>query len=55
MDLGYLRGKGTTPQEIIGLLAYYAGLIEQAYSANPEELLTLFSWDKVPTEDIITL
>ena len=55
MDLGYLRGKGTTPQEIIGLLAYYAGLIEQAYSANPEELLTLFSWNKVPTEDIITL
>ena len=55
MDLGYLRDKGTTPQEIIGLLAYYAGLIEQAYSANPEELLTLFSWNKVPTEDIITL
>ena len=55
MDLGYLRGKGTTPQEIIGLLAYYAGLIEQAYSANPEELLTLFSWNKVPTENIITL
>ena len=55
MDLGYLRDKGTTPQEIIGLLAHYAGLIEQPYSANPEELLTLFSWNKVPTEDIITL
>ena len=55
MDLGYLRDKGTTPQEIIGLLAHYAGLIEQPYSTGPEELLTLFSWDKVPTEDIITL
>ena len=55
MDLGYLRDKGTTPQEIIGLLAHYAGLIEQPYSTSPEELLTLFSWDKVPTEDIITL
>ncbi len=54
MDLGYLRDKGTTPQEIIGLLAHYAGLIEQPYSTCPEELLTLFSWDKVPTEDIIT-
>ena len=53
MDLGYLRDKGTTPQEIIGLLAHYAGLIEQPYSTSPEELLTLFSWDKVPTEDII--
>ena len=55
MDLGYLRDKDTTPQEIIGLLAHYAGLIEQPYSTGPEELLTLFSWDKVPTEDIITL
>ncbi len=55
MDLGYLRDKGTSPQEIIGLLAHYAGLIEQPYSTSPEELLTLFSWDKVPTEDIITL
>ena len=55
MDLGYLRDKGTTPQEIIGLLAHYAGLIEQPYSTSPEELLTLFSWNKVPTEDIITL
>jgi glutamyl-tRNA synthetase len=55
MDLGYLRDKGTTPQEIIGLLAHYAGLIEQPYSTSPEELPTLFSWDKVPTEDIITL
>ena len=55
MDLGYLRDKGTTPHEIIGLLAHYAGLIEQPYSTSPEELLTLFSWDKVPIEDIITL
>ena len=55
IDLGYLRDKGTIPQEIIGLLAHYAGLIEQPYSTSPEELLTLFSWNKEPTEDIITL
>ena len=53
MDLGYLRDKGTTPQEIIGLLAHLAGLTDTPASTTPAELLSFFSWDKVPTEDII--
>ena len=53
MDLGYLRDKGTSPQEIIGLLAYLAGLTDTTTPITPSELLPLFSWDKVPTEDII--
>ena len=55
MDLGYLRDKGTTPQEIIGLLAHLAGLTDTPAPTTPQELIPLFSWDKVPTEDIITL
>ena len=55
MDLGYLRGTGITPQEIIGKLAYIAGLTDTTTPITPSELLPLFSWDKVPTEDIITL
>ena len=53
MDLGYLRGAGITPQEIIGKLAYLAGLTDTTTPITPSELLPLFSWKKVPTEDII--
>ena len=53
MDLGYLRDKGTTPQEIIGLLAHLAGLTATPAPISPQELIPLFSWDKVPTEDIL--
>ena len=53
MDLGYLRDKGTSPQEIIGLLAHLAGLTDTPAPISPQELIPLFSWDKVPTEDII--
>ena len=53
MDLGYLRNKGTTAREIIGLLAHLAGLTDTPAPITPTELLPLFSWDKVPTEDIM--
>ncbi len=53
MDLGYLREKGTTAGEIIGLLAHLAGLTDTPAPITPTELLPLFSWDKVPTEDIM--
>ena len=53
MDLGYLRDKGTIPQEIIGLLAHLAGMTNSPAPITPQELISLFSWDKVPTEDII--
>ena len=55
MNLGYLRDKDTPPQEIIGLLAHLAGLTETPAPITPQELIPLFSWNKVPTEDIITL
>ena len=53
LDLGYIRDKGTTPQEIIGLLAHLAGLADTPAPITPLELIPLFSWKKVPTEDIL--
>jgi glutamyl-tRNA synthetase len=53
LDLGYIRDKGTTPQEIIGLLAHLAGLADTPAPITPQELIPLFSWNKVPTEDIL--
>ena len=53
MDLGYLQDKDTSPQKIIGLLAHLAGLTDTPAPISPQELIPLFSWDKVPTEDIL--
>lgn len=44
----------TYPKEcILGLLAYYAGLIKQNRPASLEELTTNFSWDKVKKDKIL--
>ncbi len=53
LDLGELRRHHSAP-EIIGQLAYYAGLTDRPIAIRPEELIDTFSWEKVPTEDIIT-
>ena len=41
-----------SPWEIIGRLAHGAGLLEKAEPITPEELLTVFSWDKVRGENL---
>lgn len=53
LDLGELR-KNHSPQQIIGLLAYYACLIDRPEPVNPSDLISEFSWVKVPLEDIVT-
>lgn len=53
MDLGLLKRQGATPQSIIGRLAHLAGLLPRDEEASPEDLLPLFSWDKIPRQDII--
>ena len=42
-----------TPQEIIGKLAYVCGLQDTPAPASPQELVSGFSWDKVPKQDIL--
>lgn len=52
LDMESLRQR-FTPQEIIGRLAYLAGLQTEPQPLSAAELIPSFSWDKVPCEDII--
>lgn len=52
LDMESLRQRYSA-QEIIGLLAFYAGLIPEAMPVSAADLLPLFDWDKVPRENII--
>lgn len=45
--------KEHTPEEVIGMLAKLLGLRESDAMISPNELLQSFSWDKIPTEDIV--
>ena len=41
-----------TPEEIVGKLAYLAGLNPTARPRTPESLVDTFSWEQVPVKDI---
>ncbi len=49
-ELGTLQSRYSAP-ELVGLLACWAGLIPEPAPVTPEELLPLFSWDKLPQAD----
>lgn len=51
LDLEQLR-QHYSPEQIIGKLACYAGLLKTDMTITPQELLPLFSWKKIPTHDI---
>ena len=51
VSLEQLQSRCTAP-EIIGRLAFLAGLLDKPEPARPQELLAVFDWDKVPREDI---
>lgn len=42
-----------TPEEILGRLAYLAGLQKDLTPGSAENMIDLFSWDKVPKDDIL--
>jgi len=50
-ELGQLQSRYTAP-EIVGRLAHAAGLLEEYAPVTPGELLPLFSWEKLPREDL---
>ena len=52
LDLSVLRSKHKNPDEIVGFLAYLAGILPEPTPALPQDLLPLFSWQNIPTEDI---
>ena len=41
------------PQQIIGLLAHLAGLLPEGEQASAQELISSFSWQQVPKEDVV--
>lgn len=51
LSMAVLRCKWK-PEEIVGKLAYLAGLTPSAEPRTPESLLTEFAWNKVPRSDI---
>ncbi len=52
LDLGRLRQQAG-PEQIIGWLAWAAGLLTQAEALSPRELLPGFSWKKIRRDDIV--
>ena len=52
LDLGVLRQK-MKPEQLIGILAHAAGLLEKPEMVSAAELAREFSWDKVKKEDIV--
>ena len=52
LDLSVLREKHKNPDEIVGFLAFCAGILPSPTPLKPQDLLPLFDWQKVPTEDI---
>jgi glutamyl-tRNA synthetase len=52
LDMESLRQQCTAP-ELIGHLAFLAGLQPEPQPATPESLVGTFDWSKVPLNDII--
>lgn len=52
LDMAALR-TSNTPEEIIGMLAHAAGLQQSNEPVTAQELIGEFSWDKIPTNNII--
>ena len=50
--LSGILSRGYSPRDVVGGLAYLGGLLPEPAPAWPEELLPLFSWEKLPREDI---
>lgn len=52
LDLGTLR-QTHTPEQLLGKLAFLAGILEQPEPASAKELASVFSWEKVKREPIV--
>ena len=51
LDLGYLRDH-ITPEQLLGVLAFSAGLIDQKVPLSARELVSEFSWEKLKKDAI---
>ena len=53
VDLGALRQMGKRPEDIVGQLACWAGLIDQPEPVQARELVVEFAWGKVRRENVV--
>ena len=51
-DMGSLRQR-YTPQQLLGLIAHLANLTDGCEELSISEFLSLFAWNKVPTDNIV--
>ena len=54
MDLGELQ-RHKTSRDVVGELAFLCGLLPEPQPVTPAELISLFSWQKVKSENILVL
>lgn len=52
VSLDALRERGMTAEDIVGRLAFLAGLLDRPEPVSARELVPLFSWDRVPKNDV---
>src|SRR5699024_5265762 len=52
LDLGVLRQQ-KKPEEILGLLACWAGILEKPEPASAQELAKIFTWQAVRTDPVV--
>lgn len=52
LDMGEIRKRHNSPHRVLGALACYAGLLAEPDEVDAEELVPLFSWDKIPLDDV---
>ena len=52
LDLGALRGAGKRPEELIGQLACWAGILDRSEPVSARELIGRFDWSRVRRENI---
>lgn len=53
MDLGALRQQGKRPEEVVGQLAFWAGLLDKPEPVRAAELIGAFDWNKVGKAPIV--
>lgn len=53
LDLGAIRASGIKPEEVVGRLAFWAGLLDRPEPVPAQELVQDFSWNQVKKTDIV--
>lgn len=53
VSLAGIRAAGTSPEQVVGVLAHLSGLLDRPESVRPADLLPLFDLERVPKEPVV--